>query len=342
MPPKLQERRSRYLANCALVGTAEGDLGDRWFEEGGGPVLSDKPFEDPKDLLALVGSKEPRVAAIAGAESGVALDSARKAQDAGLIVPLLVGDKAKIKDAADKLDWDLAGLSIVNTETEVDTAQKAVALAREGEAAVLMKGGIHTDALMRAVVNRDTGLRTGRRMSHIFRMSFPGSDQTFCITDAALNVAPDVDARLHILRNAVDLLHDLGVENPKVAVLSAVETPSQAMPSSLEAAEIAKRAADGEVDGAIVEGPLSFDLAISPKAVEIKGIESRVAGAADLVVVPNIETGNSLFKSLVYFSSATAAGLVVGAAVPIVLTSRADPPQARLAATAMAVASVSD
>lgn len=298
-------------------------------------MLSDLPFECPADLLERGGMGVPTPTAVAGATGELPLESARLAAEAGLIEPVLVGEAQRISDLARSIGWDIAGLRVVAAEGEAAAAETAVALARGKEVAALMKGQIPTDVLMRAVVARETGLRTGRRLSHVFYMTAPGRAGAFTITDAAVNVAPDVEARLHITRNAVALHHALGEPQPKVAVLSATEHASAAMPSSLEAAEIVERAAD-EVDAALVEGPFALDIAISPQAAAVKGVDSKVAGKADILVVPNIETGNALFKAMVYFLSATAAGLVLGAKVPIVLTSRADPPEARLAAAALA------
>jgi phosphate acetyltransferase len=298
-------------------------------------VLSDLPFECPGDLLERGRAGSPTPMAVAGAAGELALESARRATEAGLIEPVLVGEALRIADLARSIDWDIAGLRVVAAEDDAATAETAVALARGNEVAAVMKGQIPTDVLMRAVVNRDTGLRTGRRLSHVFHMTAPGRAGALTITDAAVNVAPDVETRLHITRNAVALLHALGNPQPKVAMLSATEHASAAMPSSLEAAEIVERAAD-EVEGALVEGPFALDLAVSPASAAVKGVDSPVAGRAEILVVPNIETGNALFKAMVYFLSATAAGLVLGAKVPIVLTSRADPPEARLAAAALA------
>ncbi len=299
-------------------------------------MLSSLPFECPPELLERGRGGAPTPTVVAGADSEVALESARLAVAAHLIEPILVGQPEAIAHAARGSGWDLADHRIVAAEGEAAAAETAVAIARGGEAQALMKGQVPTNVLMRAVVARDTGLRTGQRLSHVFYMTAPERHGSITITDAAVNVAPDLDTRLHIIRNAVGLLHALGTAEPKVAVLSATEKPTEAMPSSLEAAEIAERAAAGEVEGAVVEGPFALDLAISPKAAAIKGMESRVAGQADILVAPNIETGNALFKAMVYFMSATAAGLVLGAKVPIVLTSRADPPEARLAAAALA------
>ena len=299
-------------------------------------MLSKAPFECPQELLTKARGGAPVPTAIAGAAGALVLESARRAREAGLIEPILVGDGDAIRAEARAIDWDLDGLRLVEAEDESAAADAAVALARGGEVGAVMKGQVHTDALMRAVVNRDSGLRIGKRLSHLFYMTLPGRQGAVGITDAAVNVAPDIETRLHIIRNAVELYHGLGVARPKVAVLSATESPLPAMPSSLEAAEIAERATAGEVTGADVQGPLALDNAISPEAAALKGIAGPVAGAADILVVPTIEAGNALFKGMVYYMSACAAGLVLGAKVPITLTSRADPPEARLAATALA------
>lgn len=299
-------------------------------------MLSRTPFVCPPHLLSRARTGQPVPTALAGAAGQLALESARQAADAGLIDPTLVGERDAIRAAADAIGWNIGDLRLVAADDEAKAAETAVALARGGEVAALMKGHIHTDVLMRAVFDRSLGLRTGRRISHAFHMSVPERNGAVVITDAAVNVAPDVGIRIDIASNAVGLLHALGQNEPKVAILSATELPLRAMPTSLEAAEIVRRAAQGEIAGAVVDGPFALDAAISPEAVEIKGIDSPVAGRADILLVPNIETGNALFKAMVYYLSATAAGLVLGARVPITLTSRADPPEARLAATALA------
>ncbi len=300
-------------------------------------MLSTQAFEVPAAQIAEASKGKPKRTAVAGAETPVVQQSVRNAQEAGLIDPVLVGDEAAIRSMAKKIDWDISSVEIINTDSERDTSTKAVELAHNGDVEILMKGGVHTDALMRAVVDKEHGLRTDQRMSHIFQMTFPGTEQALYVTDAALNVAPNVAQRIDITRNAVIAMIKFGISTPKVAVLSALEIASPAVPSSMEAAEIAELAMSGSIENAIVEGPLSLDLAVSPEAVKVKGLKSNVAGQADLIVVPNIETGNTLFKTLVYFRSATAAGLVLGAKVPIVLTSRADPPEARLTSCALAM-----
>ena len=274
--------------------------------------------------------------AVAGAGHPVVMESARQAADAGFIDPILVGDTQAIGTIAADMAWDVSQIRVVAADGEDGACRTAAALATGNEVAALMKGHVHSDTIMRAVLNREAGLRTGRRASHVFHMTVPGRDRVLFITDAALNVAPDADALLDIIQNAVDTAHALGNANPKVALLSASETAIDAMPSSIKAAEVARRAQEGAIQGALVDGPLAFDGAVSRDAARLKGIDGPVAGRADILVVPNIEMGNGLVKMMVYFMSALAAGVVMGARVPIVLTSRADPAEARLAAAALA------
>ncbi len=299
-------------------------------------MLSTVPFEVPAYLVDKARALPTPAMAVAGAANPLAMESARRAAREGLAEPVLVGEAAAVSAIARDMDWDLDGVRVVDAADEAAAAAAAVALAGGGEVAVLMKGHIHTDTLMRAVLKREAGLRTDRRISHIFHMTVPGHHQVLHITDAAINVQPGVDGKVHILGNVVDLAHALGNALPRVAVLSGAETVNPAMPSSVDAALVVKRANAGEVEGALIDGPLAFDNAVSPEAARIKGIDSPVAGRADVLLVPNLEAGNFLFKQMVYFMSATAAGIVMGARVPIVLTSRADPPEARLAATAIA------
>ena len=301
-------------------------------------MLSTAPFEVPQYLLDRAKGLSRVPMAVAGADNMVVMESARQATDAGLITPVLVGDRDEIESLAEAMGWDIASFRIVETgeEDEAAAARMAVALARDGEVQALMKGHVHTDALMAAVVARETGLRTGRRLSHVFHMTVPGRDRVLMITDGAVNVAPNENTLIDIINNAVDLAHALGNPEPKVALLSGTESALPAMPSSMQAQAVVARARAGEVMGAVVDGPFAFDNAISPEAAKLKGIDSPVAGNADILVVPNIETGNGLFKMMVFFMSGLAAGVVLGAKVPIVLTSRADPPEARFAATAIA------
>jgi phosphotransacetylase len=299
-------------------------------------MLSTEPFEVPQYLVDLASDLPGLAVAVAGADHPIALESARRVAETGAIEPVLIGDADVIRLLAKEAGWSLGDTRVIHEPDEEKKAEVAAALAKNREVAVIMKGHVHTDALMRAVLRRDAGLRTDRRTSHVFHMTVPGRDGVLHVTDAVVNVQPDSGEMLDIINNAVDLAHALGTEAPNVALLSGAEVVNPSMPSSVQAAEVAARAADGEVQGAVVDGPFGLDNALSREAAELKGIDSPVAGNADILVVPNIEAGNILFKQMVYFLSATAAGVVMGTKVPIVLTSRADPPEARLAATFIA------
>ncbi|MFT4630512.1 MAG: phosphate acetyltransferase [Arenicella sp.] len=299
-------------------------------------MLSTLPIECPAFLLDKASSLPRATTAVINAGSTLVLQSCRLASNEGLIEPVLIGDRGAIVSVAHQIDWDISDIRIIDAPDDITSAQIAVALARGGEVASLMKGDIHTDDLLRAVINTQTGLRTGTRLSHIFHMTIPGSDQSLCITDAVINVLPPMEIQLDIARNVTKLMHSLGNSAPKIAVLSATEVANEGMPSSMQAAEVVKHAEQGEVPGAVLGGPFAFDNAVSPAAAKLKKIDHPVAGHADVLLVPNIETGNALFKQMVYFMSAAAAGVVLGAKVPIILTSRADPAAARLASTALA------
>jgi phosphotransacetylase len=296
-------------------------------------MLSTLPFEVPGALLDKARNLAPVPMAVVGANHPLVMESARRAADEGIIEPVLVGVVDDVQAIARDMGWDIGDLRCIDTTSEAKAAEASAALAKGHEVAALMKGNVHTDDLMRAVLRRDGGLRMDRRVSHVFHMTAPGSDRVLHITDAVVNVQPDADDMVDIVTNAIDLAHALGMAEPKVALLSGTEVPNAGMPSSQVAATVAIRLSSAK---ALVDGPFGFDNAISPEAAALKGIDSPVAGHADILVVPNIESGNILFKQMVYFMSATAAGLVVGVRVPIVLTSRADPPEARLAAAAMA------
>jgi phosphate acetyltransferase len=266
--------------------------------------------------------------------------SLRGAVDAGklgLIVPILVGPRARIEAIAKQHGIDIAGLAIVGAEHSHDSAEKAVALVREGKAEALMKGSLHTDELMAAVVRRETGLRTARRVSHCFVMDVPSHPDALIITDAAINIAPTLEDKVDIIQNAIDLAHALRFPEVRVAILSAMETVNPKIPSTVEAGALCKMADRGQITGAIVDGPLALDNAISLASAEIKKIDSPVAGRANVLVVPDLEAGNMLAKSLSFLAGADAAGIVLGAKVPIVLTSRADSLTTRLASCAVAV-----
>jgi phosphate acetyltransferase len=258
------------------------------------------------------------------------------AAKAGLIAPTLVGPAARIKEIAAQAKLDISAFPIVEAAFSQDSADKAVALVRAGKAEALMKGSLHTDELMSAVVKRDTGLRTARRVSHCFVMDVPGHGDALIITDAAVNIAPTLKDKVHITQNAIDLAHDLGAKEVRVAILSAMETVNPDVPSTLEAAALCKMADRGQITGALLDGPLALDNAISPEAAKIKKIDSPVAGRANVLVVPDLEAGNMLAKSLTFLAGADAAGIVLGARVPIILTSRADSLMARLASCAVA------
>jgi phosphate acetyltransferase len=253
----------------------------------------------------------------------------------GLIEPVLVGPEAKIRATAKAADVDLAPYRIVAVEHSHEAASRAVAMARAGEVAALMKGSLHTDELMGAVVAREGGLRTARRISHVFLMDVPSYPRLLLVTDAAVNIAPDITTKVDILQNAFDLARVLGIEQPKAAVLAAVETVNPDMPATIDAAMLCKMVDRGQITGGLVDGPLAFDNAVSEEAARIKKIDSPVAGRADILLVPDLEAGNMVAKQLQYLAGADSAGIVLGARVPIVLTSRADSVRTRLASVAV-------
>jgi phosphate acetyltransferase/phosphate butyryltransferase len=265
-----------------------------------------------------------------------ALGAAVEAAHAGIISPILVGPADRIRRVAKEAGLDVGPCEIEDVPHSHAAAARAVELVRAGRAELLMKGSLHTDELMAAVVKRDTGLRTERRVSHVFIMDVPTYHKPLAVTDAAVNIFPTLDDKRDIVQNAVDLLRGLGVERPKVAILSAVETVTSKIPSTIEAAALCKMAERGQIEGAILDGPLAFDNAIDAEAARIKGIHSPVAGDADVLVVPDLEAGNMLAKNLTFLARADAAGIVLGARVPIILTSRADNQRTRMASCAVA------
>lgn len=265
------------------------------------------------------------------------LRGALEAAEAGLITPILIGPKTKIAAAAQAAGLDLNGFEQIDVPHSQAAADKAVEIVREGRAELLMKGSLHSDELLGAVTKRDTGLRTGRRISHVFVMGVPTHPHTLFVTDAAVNIAPDLMAKRDIVQNAIDLYAGLGLGKPKVAILSAVETVSPAIPSTIDAAALCKMADREQITGGELDGPLAFDNAISPAAARVKGIKSQVAGHAQILVVPDLEAGNMLAKNLTFISNADAAGIVLGARVPIILTSRADNVRTRMASCAVAM-----
>jgi phosphotransacetylase len=266
-----------------------------------------------------------------------ALNGALEAGQKGLITPILVGPAAKIEAVARSSGVDLRGVRIVDTQHSQASASKAVELVREGYAELLMKGSLHTDELLSEVVAREGGLRTGRRISHVFIMDVPTYHKVLIVTDAAINIAPALEDKADICQNAIDLAISLGVDKPKVAILAAVETVTSKMPATIDAAALCKMADRGQIKGGVLDGPLAFDNAISKQAAEIKAIRSDVAGDPDILLAPDLEAGNMLAKQLSFLANADSAGLVVGARVPIILTSRADSVRSRIASCAVAV-----
>ena len=289
----------------------------------------------PPELFELAASSAPKPFGFVRAIGEATLETARAAAAAKLVVPILIGEPGIIAKDAAAMGWNLSGVEIIPAEGEDAAIAAAIALFSEGRVAGLAKGQLHTDVFMSGIVKRAAGIRTGKRLVHLFAMLPPTGGRPLMISDAAVNVAPDIETRVEAALYMADMSRRLGELRPRIAVLSATESVLPAMPSSGEAAEIALRAAaiDTEADFA---GPLSFDLAVSPKAVAMKCVEGPVAGVADGLVVPDIVSGNILFKSIVWFGGGLAAGLVLGGAIPIILTSRSDPPAARVASLALA------
>jgi phosphate acetyltransferase len=269
--------------------------------------------------------------------SEVALKGTVEAAAEGLIEPTLIGDEPAMKALAAKLGVDISAYPILQAHTEAKAAELAVTVCRAGNAQALMKGSLHTDELLKPAMHRDTGLRTARRFSHVFIMDTPAYARTLLITDAAINIAPELEDKVDIVQNAIDLAQALGIPEPKVALLSAVETVNPKIQSTLDAAALCKMADRGQITGGILDGPLAFDTAVSHKAAEIKKLVSPVVGQADILVVPDLESGNMLAKQLEYLGGAHMAGVVLGARVPAILTSRADSAETRLTSCAVAV-----
>ena len=287
-------------------------------------------------LIARARAETPAPTVVAHPCDETSLRGALEGAHEGLIVPTLVGPTKKIRGVAEEHGLDLGGLELIDAPHSDAAAALAVQLIREGKGELLMKGSLHTDELMREVAASATGLRTKRRISHVFVMDVPGHADTLFITDAAINIFPDLEAKRDIIQNAIDLWTAIGLGRPRVAILSAVETVTQKIPSTIDAAALCKMAERGQITGGDVDGPLAFDNAIDPEAARIKGIVSTVAGRGQILVVPDLEAGNMLAKNLTFLSHADAAGIVLGARVPIILTSRADSVRTRLASCAVA------
>jgi phosphotransacetylase len=290
-----------------------------------------------EQLLLRCQGLDPIPTAVAHPCEETALAGAIEAGEQGLITPILVGPAARIKEIASKARIDLGETRIVDAPHSHAAAAKAVELVREGQAEVLMKGSLHTDELLGAVVARDTGLRTGRRISHVFIMDVPTYHKVLIVTDAAINIAPTLEDKVDICQNAIDLAISLDVAQPKVAILAAVETVNSRMTATIDAAALCKMAERGQITGGLLDGPLAFDSAISKEAAKVKNIRSAVAGDPDILLVPDLEAGNILAKQLTFLANADSAGLVLGAKVPIILTSRADSVRSRIASCGIAM-----
>ncbi len=290
-----------------------------------------------EQMLLTCKNLKPVPTAVAHPCEASALSGAVEAAHLGLIVPILVGPRDKITATADAAGLDLNGFQIVDVPHSHAAAQKAVELVREAQAELLMKGSLHTDELMAAVVSREGGMRTGRRISHVFVMDVPTYHKVLVVTDGAINIAPTLEDKADICQNAIDLLLSLAIKKPKVAILAAVEIVTSKMPATIDAAALCKMADRRQITGAILDGPLAFDNAISKEAAEIKGIHSDVAGDPDILLAPDLEAGNILAKQLSFLANADSAGLVLGARVPIILTSRADSVRSRIASCGVAM-----
>ena len=299
-------------------------------------MLSSKEIVCPENLLKLAKTKGPVKVVIVNAGKAVSIESTKQAFDAGLIEPVFIGDKEIIETLAGDIKWDISKFEIIDEPVENNTAPIAAKMASEGKIKIIVKGHIHTDILMKAVLKRDLNLIGKKRLSHVWHMTLEKNDKPFIITDGALNVLPKLETKMHILKNSVDFAKRIGINRPKVSVLSATEEVLESVPSSVDAKELSERAKAESID-ADVFGPMAFDNSVSEKAAQIKGIKNSVAGKADILLVPSVETGNGLVKMMIYFMGACAAGVVVGGKVPVVITSRADSAPARLASIAAAI-----
>ena len=299
-------------------------------------MLSNKEAQIPNNLLSFA-QKSPNLSAgIICAHHDSSMESAKKSVGLNLIEPIFIGDKNAINEKADKINWDISSYNIIHSSTDIEAATIGAELAKDNKIKIMIKGNLHTDVLMRTYLKKDFGLIEGKRLSHIWHMTIEKDDKPLFITDGALNVAPRIDVKMHILKNVINFANQINIAKPRVAILSGTEDPIDSMPSSTEAKELMERAQEENIN-AYVHGPLAFDNAVSPDAASIKNISSEVAGKADILLVPNLETGNSLSKIMVYFMSACAAGFIVGGKVPVVVTSRADSSASRIASIAAAV-----
>ena len=302
-------------------------------------MLSNKKILCPNNLINVAKKTGAVAAAIVNAGEIFPMESVHKAVQHNLIIPTFIGDENEIKKYADKLKWDISKYKIINEKNENNTAPIAAKLASEDKVKIIVKGHIHTDVLMKAVLKRDLNLIGKKRLSHVWHMTLDKNDKPFIITDGVVNVLPKFEVKMHILRNAVDFANKIGISRPKVAVLSATEEILESVPSSIEADKITKRAKEENIN-ADVFGPLAFDNSVSKKSAAIKKIKNDVSGNTDILLVPNVEAGNALVKMMIYFMGACAAGVVLGGKSPVVITSRSDEAEARLASIAAAVVSL--
>ena len=299
-------------------------------------MLSKNITTVPENLILLAKKTTSVPVGVVCANQASAIESAKQACELNLIQPIFIGDKNRIQEEADTLKWDINSFEIIDQNNDHEAAIAGVQLARDNKIKVLIKGNLHTDTLMRAYLKKEFSLIAGKRLSHIWHMTTPNNNKPLFITDGALNVSPRIEVKMHILSNAVEFAKKIGISKPRVAVLSGTEDPIESMPSSMEAKEVMERAQKENID-AYVHGPLAFDNAVSAEAARIKKINNDVAGQADILLVPNLETGNSLSKIMVLFMGACAAGFVVGGKVPVVVASRADNAASRLASIAASI-----
>ena len=299
-------------------------------------MLQSKEAQIPNNLISLA-KKTPNISAgIICANHDSSMESAKKSVELNLINPIFIGNKQEINEKAEKIEWDINAYEIINSSNDVEAAIIGAELGRDNKIKVMIKGNLHTDVLMRTYLKKEFGLIEGKRLSHIWHMTILQDDKPLFITDGALNVAPRIDVKMHILKNVIEFANQIDIAKPRVAILSGTEDPIESMPSSIEAKELMERAKNENIN-AYVHGPLAFDNAISPEAAAIKNISNEVAGKADILLVPNLETGNALSKIMVYFMGACAAGFIVGGKVPVVVTSRADSSASRIASIAASV-----
>ena len=299
-------------------------------------MLQSKEAQIPNNLLSLA-KKTPNLSAgIICANHDSSMESAKKSVELNLIKPIFIGNKQEINEKAEKIKWDINAYEIINSFNDVEAAIIGAELGRDNKIKVMIKGNLHTDVLMKTYLKKEFGLIKGKRLSHIWHMTISKDDKPLFITDGALNVAPRIDVKMHILKNVIEFANQINISKPRIAILSGTEDAIESMPSSIEAKELMERAKNENIN-AYVHGPLAFDNAISPEAAAIKNISNEVAGKADILLVPNLETGNALSKIMVYFMGACAAGFIVGGKVPVVVTSRADSSASRIASIAASV-----